>query len=78
MQRELSVIAGSPDQFEKAIVRKAGAGIFCDRMDNVRLAALDENLGDDFADLLALRDGVKVALALGARVCHQIGLVKGA
>ncbi len=76
MQRKLGIIAGPCDELAKAAVRKAGAGILRDGMDDVGFAALDEYRGDDFADRPTKRDGVKMTLALGAGVDDKIGVAK--
>jgi hypothetical protein len=76
MQRELGIVAGARDELAKAAIRKAGAGIPGNRMDDVGFTALDEYFGDDFADCSPKRDGVKMALALGAGVDHKIGVAK--
>ena len=45
-------------------------------MDDSGLAALDQDLGDCFADRRTLRDGVKMTLALGTCAGDEIGLTK--
>src|SRR5689334_14927764 len=46
-------------------------------MDDPGFTAVDKYFGDGFADRLALRDGVKMTLALGAGADGKIGLAKG-
>ena len=58
------IIAGPQHQIAKAAVRDAGTSILRNGMNDVGFAALDQYFGDHFADGSALRDGVKMTLAL--------------
>jgi len=46
MQRKPGIIAGSHDEFAKAIIRNARTGIFRNGLDDDRFTALDEYFGD--------------------------------
>src|SRR6185437_11942704 len=70
------VVAGSHDEFAKAAVRDAGAGVPGNRMNDPALAALDEDVGDGLADRSALRKRVEMTLALGGGAGDKIWLAE--
>ena len=71
------VVAGRAlDQHAEAGVGKPGADVSHDRMDHVAVAAFDQNVGHRFAERLALRDGEKMLLALGAGADHEVAVVE--
>ncbi len=76
MQCKQGIIAGAQDQLAKAAVRNAGAGIPGNGMDDDGFAALDQDVGDGFADGLTLRDSVKMTLALCPGVGNEIELAE--
>src|SRR3954464_5242893 len=76
MQRKLGITTRSLDQFAKAIVRNAGAGILGNGMDYAGLAAFDKYFGDYFADRSTVRDCLKVILTLGTCVGDKVGFAE--
>ncbi len=71
------VVAGRTlDQHAVTGVGKAGADISGHRMDHFAVAAFDQNVGHRLAQRAALRDGVKMLLALGAGADQEIPVVE--
>ena len=62
--RQRIVAVRAMDQKAEAGVGEARAAVLHHRMDDVAVAALDEHVGDRFAERAALGDGVEVLLAL--------------
>ncbi len=74
MVGEALVIGGLADELAIAAVGEARAGIARHQVDDAAVTAIDQNLGDGFAQGAPPRDRPKVALAFGAGILDQIRL----
>ena len=76
MQRKLGIIASSQDEVSKAAIRDTCPCVLRNGMDHITFAAADEYFANRLADRLTLRDGIKVALALGASAYGEIEIAE--